>query len=366
MAKQKKKKRKLTPFGKFLKYSYRTILVISALIVTGFVVWNLTIKAPTVAEPPAPTLPVSPPGDNPDTPENEGQLPTPLTRKSDHFYTFLLVATDQVSGSTDTIIVASYDADNQKANLVSIPRDTLVDRRVGPYRYNKINTAFNNGEAAAAGGGLPELKGAVSELLGIPIDFHVLIDVDAFVKIVDKVGGIDFEVPVKMDYDAPDQGLSIHFEPKMYYGLTGQQVLEIARCRQNSIWSKDGTTYTLYDAYPDAEIGRTRTQQGLLKAIAKKLLNLGNLPKFVETFNESVTTNLSLSDMLWFASTTVGIDLSSDLNTATFPGRGDVTYRGVTYCYQYDQPAALEMINTMLNPYTTEVTAETAHMIQVK
>lgn len=365
MSQKKAKKRKLTPFGKFLKYTYRTILVVSAFIVTLYVAWNWGVQPPVVAQP-NPKIPAV--ADDPDTPDiDESQSGSSQTRK-ETYYTFLLVATDQMSNSTDTILVGSYDGANQKASLVSLPRDTLVDRRVGPYHYYRLNSAYSNGQAAnGADGGIAELREAVSSLLGIPIDYYVVVDVPSFVTIVDAVGGVDFEVPVKMDYDAPDQDLHIHYEPKLYYGLTGQQVLEIARCRKNTVW-KHGS-YTLYDAYPDAEIGRTRTQQALLTAIAKKLVSWGSLTKmgdFITIFNKSVDTNLSMSDMLYFGSQALKMDLATGVSTATFPGVGDVSYKGLNWLYQYERSESLEIINTTLNPYIVPVTEHMTHMPQFR
>lgn len=361
MAQQKKKKRKLTPFGKFLKYAYRTVVVLSALIVTLFVVWKLAVKPPAVP-PPAPITPTTT-----GIPDNTSAPGGTLERKKT-YYTFLLAAFDQQGGSTDTLMVASYDASSHKANMVSIPRDTLVDRRTGPYRGIKINTIYSNGEAVETGGGIPELKAAVSKLLGIPIDYYVMVDLNSFVKIVDAVGGVDFEVPIYMDYYDPTQDLKIYYEKGMHYGLTGQQVLEIARCRKNTIWHDNGT-YDLYDTYPDGDIGRTRTQQALMKAIAKKLISWGSITKinsFIDVFNKSVDTNIPLDDMLFFGSDAFGNDALSTLATSTFPGDGTVTYNGMTYCYQYDIPASLEIINTMLNPYTTPITEDMVTMLQAK
>lgn len=347
----KKKKRKLTPFGRFLKITYRTVMTLSVLIVAGYLAWNVAVPPPAVA------VPTSPPAPTVAQPGTSGAPTVQRTRKP-LFYTFLLTAKDQVSANTDTIIVASYDVTAQKAGLVSVPRDTLVDRRVGKYHYYKINAAYANG-------GLPELKAAVSDVLGIPIDFHIMVDVDSFVKIVDAAGGVDFEVPVPMDYDDPTQDLHIHYEPRLYTGLSGSQVLEIARCRKNTVWT--GDTYTLSDAYPDAEIGRTRTQQALLKAMAKKLVSWNSVPKlttFVGIFNESVETDLALNDMLFFATSAMKLDLSTALTSVTLPGDGSAVYRGHTYCYAYDAPACLDIVNTLLNPYTTPVTADMVTMLR--
>ncbi len=367
-SKQPKGKRRLSPFRRFLRYGYRTVVALSAVIVTLFTVWKLAIRPPAIPQPTAPAIPVesaSPgSGENPSSEEDPGE-DTPTLQRRKQTYTFLLTARDQVDSNTDTIIAVTYDVPNKKVGMVSIPRDTLVDRKVGPYRYHKINVAYGNAESHAPGTGIGELRSAVSDLLGIPIDYYVMVDVPSFVRIVDAVGGVDFQVPVYMDYDAPDQDLHIHYDAKLYRALTGKQVMEIARCRKNSVW-KDGS-YTIYDAYPDAEIGRTRTQQALLKAIAKKLISWNSIPKITKLagiVSESVETNLPLDGMLFFAQNGVTVDLAEGLTTATFPGDGSVTYRGVEYCYEYDKAASLELINTLLNPYTTEVTAEMANIFQ--
>ncbi len=362
----KKNKKKQPPLRRFLRRTYRTLVALSAVIVTVFTVWSLVIRAPEVPQPTAPSLPTAGQSGTDVEPPDPASSPSGLQRR-DRVYTFLLVAEDQVGASTDTIILATYDVPNQKVGLASIPRDTLVDRRVGPYHYYKINAAYGNAETNQSGTGITELKAAVSDLLGVPVDYHVMVDIPSFIRIVDAVGGVDFEVPVKMDYDAPDQDLHIHYEPKLYHGLSGQQVMEIARCRKNTVW-KNGS-YTLYDAYPDAEIGRTRTQQGLLKAIAKKLISWNSLTKITKLagiVNESVETDMPLDDMIYFAQNAMQVDLATGLNSATFPGRGDVTYRGREWCYQYDKTASLEIINTLLNPYTTDVTADMVDMPQVK
>lgn len=361
---KKKKKRRPGP----LRRAYRALVSLSAVIVVLFVAWKLAIRPPKVPQPSA--LPISTPGQPGSStgqdPPDPTASPVGLERR-DRVYTFLLIAKDQIGASTDTLLIATYDVPGRKVGLVSIPRDTLVDRRVGPYHYYKLNAAYGNAETNAVGTGIAELETAVSELLGLPIDYHVMVDIPSFIRIVDAVGGVDFQVPVKMDYDDPSQDLHIHYEPRLYQGLTGQQVMEIARCRKNSIW-KNGS-YTLYDAYPDAEIGRTHTQQDLLKAIAKKLLSWQSIPKLTELVgivNESVETDMPLDDMLYFAQNAAGLELSTGLSTATFPGRGDVVYRGRDWCYQYDKTASLDLINTLLNPYTAPVTEDMVKMIQAK
>ncbi|MEG2119811.1 MAG: LCP family protein, partial [Pseudoflavonifractor sp.] len=305
---KKKQKTRTPPMGR----AYHILVGLSAVIVLAFCGWKLLVRPPEVTAPPVPTAPTV--SGVPDHGDPGSDAPAPLVRKN-LTYTFLLAASDQVSGNSDTIMVATYDVQNQKVGLVSLPRDTLVSRKYKGHSYHKLNSAYNKG-------GAEELRSAVSDLLGIPIDFYLTVDVKAFVKIVDAAGGIDFEVPVYMNYDAPDQDLHIHYEPKLYRGLTGQQVLEIARCRKNSD-GKGSYPDNIYDAYPDADIGRSRTQQALMKAVAKKLLSWNSIPKvtgFVKILNESVKTDLTLDNMLYFATSALQVDMETGLTSTTFPG----------------------------------------------
>ena len=97
-------------------------------------------------------------------------------------------------GLTDTIIVAFLDVQEEKAGLLSIPRDTWVEvPEYGPY---KINQAFSLGEAYGYPGGGPAiLMDTAGNLLGIDINYFVQVDFEAFVVLVDAVNGVMVDVP---------------------------------------------------------------------------------------------------------------------------------------------------------------------------
>ncbi|MEG2120354.1 MAG: LytR family transcriptional regulator, partial [Pseudoflavonifractor sp.] len=60
------------------------------------------------------------------------------------------------------------------------------------------------------------------------------------------------------------------------------------------------------------------------------------------------------------------VDMETGLTSTTFPGDGTVTYKGTQWCYQYDKTEALGIINSLLNPYTTDITADMTNILQVK
>lgn len=348
-----------SPLRRLGKGLYNLLVFLSVVVIALWIVWKVSSRRPDLAEPPVmpSTAPVAADAQvAANTEHTVPQLPT-LERK-EATWTFLIAAEDQVSGSTDTIMACTYDTKNQQIGLVSIPRDTLVNRP--GWKYHKINAAYPNGNIAyPPDGGIRELQNAVSEVLGIPMDHYVLADTKLFVEIVDAVGGVDFNVPVYMNYDAPDQDLHIHFQPGLQH-LNGKQALEVVRCRKNS----DGPgeyPNNIYDAYPDADIGRTRTQQEMVKTIAKKILqNPQKVSSYIQLLSRYVKTDLTLGNLLWFMEPAMKFDFSG-LTTATLPGRGNAVYRRNSV-YELDIAGSLEIINSCLNPYTTDVTRDMVQM----
>jgi len=313
---------------------YNALVVVSAIIVVCYVAYRIFVRPPAVQPP-----------DVPDSSQAGafGQEQEDLKRR-DQVWTFLLMGTDDGNGNADTLMVATYDVKQQKVGVVSIPRDTIVDRDWS--RYPKINGAYSKG--------ISKVKEEVSWLLGIPVDYYIKVDIKAFVALVDEVNGVDFDVPVDMNYDDPWQNLSIHYKKGMQH-LTGQQALEVVRFRHNNDMS----------GYSD--VGRTQTQQALLKAVAQKVLSWDSVPKiagFVDIFATYVDTDLSVSDMVYFATQALYMDLNTGVSTKTLAGRGDATYKGYTWCYELDKEQTLADINAMLNPYTTPVTDEMAHIMK--
>ena len=138
--------------------------------------------------------------------------------------------------------------------------------------------------------------------------------------------------------------------------LDGQEAMEVCRFRHNNWWKTQV-------AYTDVE--RTQTQQQILTLIAQKILSQpDNIPGYIELIAQNVETDFSLGEMLWFVEPALGFDLSTGLSTATLPGDGEVTYHGWTYCYGLYPEETLEILNEMLNPYTTPITLEMTNIVQ--
>ena len=314
---------------------YKVIVVLSVLIVAGYVGFRLMVRAPEQKPLPTPGqngTQTVPPGTVDQTQPNT--LPAGLTRR-EGVYTVLLAATDKDGTRTDTMMVMCYDTVKQTVGVVSIPRDTLIDRGSGHHPklvYGK--------------GGVEQRMEDISQMLGIPIDYYIKVNIKGFISLVDYLGGIDFYVPCNMNYDDPYQDLHIHYKEGQRK-LSGQQAMEVARFRKNN----DGSGYS--------DVGRTETQQKLLIALSKKVLAWGTLTKingFVEIFNKNVSTDLTLDNMMYFASQAINLEPSSAVETATLPGRGDGVFRGYTWCFELDPEGTLEAVNRLINPYDRDLT----------
>lgn len=106
---------------------------------------------------------------------------------------------------TDTIILASLDSQNNKVNLISIPRDLWVPELNGDIK--KINSAYADGEAQGKGKGLIEAEAAIGKVTGQEINYGVRVDFTGFVEAVDIVGGLDINVDNAFDdYQYPIDG----------------------------------------------------------------------------------------------------------------------------------------------------------------
>lgn len=254
------------------------------------------------------------------------------------FYTILLSGLDDDNGGSDTNILVAVDTVNGYVYGVSIPRDSkaIIDGKA-----RKINYAYNKG-------GTELLADTVSEQLGIPVDYTVSVNLKGFTALVDAIGGVDFDVPINMDYDDPIQNLSIHFKKGVQH-LSGADALRVVRFRHNN----DGS------GYGSEDLGRMQTQQKFLKAVAKKMLTIENLvtkmPDYADIFNRYVDTNLSIFDIARFGNAILKMGVDK-IDFSTLPNE----WRS-PYIYLIPDET-LTLVNTYLNPYVEDRTAEDLHL----
>ena len=275
-------------------------------------------------------------------PRSDGQ------RKSKDYYTVLILGRDTGGGgNTDTMLLASYDVTNQKATVMSIPRDTMVNV---PYDIKRINAVYNYGGGGEKG--IEYLYKEISQLVGFEPDYQVIVEWEAVGKIVDAMGGVWFDVPYTMDYHDPLQGLVIEQE-KGYRLLSGDDAMQVIRWRKNDKTSPYGYHNGIGDA------GRMEVQQNFLKAVMEQMMqpaNVLHLSELAGVFQESVETDLTLQNILWFGKQAFSGGLSLDNVTfLTMPWKGAEAYSRSYHRYlEYVVPIPdqlLEIVNTQLSPF---------------
>jgi len=240
-------------------------------------------------------------------------------------FTVLLAGIDDF-GEADAIMVGLLDGEAGTLNMVSIPRDTLVN---ASGESKRLRLVYNEGGAEA-------LRQAVAGLLGFEPDCCIVAGMGALAELVDTVGGVEFNVPVDMKYSDPSRGLYIDLEAGLQR-LDGEQTLDVLRYQSG---------------YDSGDFGRIETQQALLEAIAEQFLSLGSIPHIAEAaeiLSGSMTTDLSTEAAIALAGQLLGC---KDVSFSTMPVLSSDNGPGV----RVDVPAWLELVNERLNPADSPVT----------
>ncbi|TDM03826.1 LCP family protein [Macrococcus carouselicus] len=181
---------------------------------------------------------------------------------------------------TDAMILATFNRDKRQVRLVSIPRDTLSYIPSVGY-YDKITHAH-------ADGGPTSSMNAVETLFNVPVDYYVRINMQAFVDIIDELGGIYFNVP----FDINEPTKNDHGRIKVQQGyqkINGDQALALVRSR-----------------HVDTDLGRGRRQVEMIEAIMKKAKNTDSLAKIdelVEIVGNNAKHNMTFDDITSLAAT---------------------------------------------------------------
>ena len=213
---------------------------------------------------------------------------------------------------SDTILIVSLSR-NGKAAILSIPRDTIV----------RFNGKLHKINAAHAIGGPELLQQVLAEQFGIETHHFVQITFDAFVKLVDLVGGVDLFVEYDMHYDDNWGKLHIHLQRGLYH-LDGEQAIGFVRYRGKGYrryCPKCKVKIEHFD--PRGDLGRVERQQQFLKALAKKLLEsrmIVKLPQLISIAHRYVATDMDLRTLLSLANFAKQLNLDA-IQTATLSGK---------------------------------------------
>ena len=358
--KQKREKKPDTRTKKqiILHRAFIAATAVAAVIVVAFIASQLFFVKPTVEEKPTP--PVTTSGE-PIEGENPGDDTNTSGRKKD-FFTFLVIGRDTGGGgNTDTLLLAAYDVSNQKLNVMSIPRDTMVNVS---WDIKRINSVYNYGGGGDKG--IQALNDEISQLVGFRPDFQVVVEWKAVGELVDALGGVYFDVPRNMNYDDPTQNLHIH-QTKGYRKLSGDDAMQVIRYRH------DNKVNGKILGYADGDLGRIKTQQAFLKAVVEQCLKIENvtrIDKLAKVFTENVTTNLTINNLAWFARQAIfgGLDMEN-VNFVTMPcDNKSVWSRSVGNYQSYVVPITGELValvNECFNPYLEDMDSKDLDIMYV-
>jgi LCP family protein required for cell wall assembly len=182
---------------------------------------------------------------------------------------------------SDSIMLVGIDPARLRVSLMSIPRDLYIE--VPSYGLQPINTINMLGEMEDAGSGTTLLSRSIENNFGVTVERYLRMDFDAFVALVDAVGGITVYVDrviVDNAYptDIAGEVTSVRFESGWQY-MDGARALIYARTRHS-----------------DDDYRRAERQQQVLSAVASKLANPLHWPPVLGALAQHVDTNLTLWD----------------------------------------------------------------------
>ena len=199
----------------------------------------------------------------------------------DGYTNVLVLGLDDGAGPThtegqkaDTVLVLSIENDTGRMRFITIPGDTWV--KVVDHAHSlRLSSVYTQG-------GAPLMVRQVNALLGISIHQYVVVDLKAFVELIDALGGVDLYVENDMDYEDPESGYRIHLQ-KGYQHLDGSQSEQYLRYRGTEL----------------GDFGRTQRQQKFVKALYQQAMRLETIPKLpsiARIFRQDVDTSAEFFD----------------------------------------------------------------------
>ncbi|WP_337399754.1 LCP family protein [Congzhengia sp.] len=254
----------------------------------------------------------------------------------------LVVGVDKDGTRSDVNMLFSLDPKEKTVNLMSIPRDTRVEFKKGS--HGKINACIGkqNGEEL--------LIETVKDLTGMPIHNFCKVNFEGLRNIIDILGGVEFDVPMDMDYDDPAQDLHIHLK-KGKQTLNGADAEGLLRFRKG---------------YATGDLGRIDMQQAFLKELINQKLS----PKYifkavpvVKEISKNVETDMSVMYMLKYAWKFRDSD-KVEFNSYTLPGAPKMI-GGVSY-YLCDEAATENLVRTQFGYSDGESTSSGSNPINEK
>ena len=264
-------------------------------------------------------------------------------------YNILVVGHDDAALLADVTMLVNVNTVENSITVMQIPRDTFISLDVPT---NRANAAFNSFYNQCYSGSydktvpcaIEELEKMYEKSLCINIHHTAVLSLAGFQNIVNIMGGVGIYLPEGMYYEDPEQDLYINIGSG-YQWLNGYQAECFVRFRSG---------------YTQGDLGRVSAQKLFLTALfeqAKSTVKSANVSKLTEIATEIskyLTTNLSISDLMFYAKAFLNIDME-DISLLTIPGNmEDSPYRAGNF-YVVNRAATLDVINKYFNIYEREI-----------
>jgi LCP family protein required for cell wall assembly len=176
---------------------------------------------------------------------------------------------------SDALILATFNKEAHSVKLLSIPRDS--------YTYLPLRDEYTKINHAHAYDGTKGAILTVEHLLDIPVDYYAKVNFDAFMDVVDTLGGIKVDVPYEMyEQNSNDVENAIHLLPGEQL-LDGEEALALARTRKY-----------------DSDLERGKRQQEIIQAIFKRALSVNavlNFNNLLDAVGNNMKTDMSFNDI---------------------------------------------------------------------
>lgn len=252
-------------------------------------------------------------------------------------YVYLFAGLDDAAENTDSLILISYNARENKAAVMQIPRDTYINCQT---ETNKINSVYSAARAAGdtSEKAMTKLISVISRGFGLTVDGYVAMTVSAVSQLVDSMGG----VTVTLDEDF------------VLYNPSGDVALKLHK-GENLINGRDaGILVRHRSGYKNGDLGRMDAQRLFLRGFfdtVMKRADLDGMLRAAAKLKNSIKTNLSLGDLLMMVLRHSSKFQNTLISYAKAPGKALKSENGQWY-YALNRQGVREVLTRLFDTFS--------------
>lgn len=241
---------------------------------------------------------------------------------------------------SDAIMVATYDTQIKRLDVMSLHRDTYVSSREGLYKdpaLYKLNSLYSY---PSEDDGVKRVAKEASSITGLPINEYIMVDYDAVAKIVDAVGGVDVDLPFAMNYDDVWSKPATHIHiPKGLNHLNGENAVKYLRWRQNN-----GGAHG-----QEGDVGRVKRQHEFMQKLLDKAIDPVILPKVIDVALKNVKTSVDFNSAVALGANAATMDKT---NVHFYSQIGEATYFHSLSYFMSDKESNRALFQKAINDMT--------------